>query len=142
MTPTETEIKALLDTWSAAVAAKDVDGLMTLYAPDIVYFDVVPPLRFSGAAEVRKNFQRWFDIWASGIKSESRDLRILASGDTAIAFKLHRSSGTRKDGREVGLWVRVTVCCRRTGDRWLITHEHVSVPVDMAGGRALIDLAP
>ena len=141
MTP-ESEIKSLLDTWSAAVAAKDVDGLMTLYAPDIVYFDVVPPLRFSGSAEVRKNFERWFDLWASGIKSETRDLRILASGDTAAAFKLHRASGTRKDGREVGLWVRVTVCFRRSGDRWLIAHEHVSLPVEMPGGRALMGLTP
>lgn len=142
MTPTESEIKALLDTWSAAVAAKDVDGLMTLYAQDIVYFDVVPPLRFTGTEAVRKNFQRWFDLWASGIKSESRDLRILATADTAVAFKLHRASGTRKDGREIGMWVRVTVCCRRIDDRWLITHEHVSLPVEMPGGRALTDLTP
>ena len=142
MTSSETEIKSLLDTWSAAVAAKDVDGLMTLYAPDIVYFDVVPPLRISGTDAVRKNFQRWFDIWASGIKSESRDLRIVASGDIAVAFKLARSSGTRKDGREMGMWVRVTVCCRRTNDQWLITHEHVSLPIEMPGGRALTDLTP
>jgi uncharacterized protein (TIGR02246 family) len=142
MTATETEIKSLLDTWSAAVAAKDVDGLMTLYAPDIVYFDVVPPLRISGADAVRKNFQRWFDIWSSGIKSESRDLRILASGDTAVAFKLARSSGTRNDGRETGMWVRVTVCCRRINDRWLITHEHVSLPMEMPAGRAVTDAVP
>jgi uncharacterized protein (TIGR02246 family) len=142
MTPTETEIKSLLDTWSAAVAAKDADGLMSLYAPDIVYFDVVPPLQFAGTEAVRKNFQRWFDIWASGIKSESRDLRIVAGGNAAIAFKLHRASGTRKDGRDVGMWVRVTVCCRRVHDRWLITHEHVSLPVEMPAGRALMDLTP
>jgi uncharacterized protein (TIGR02246 family) len=142
MTPTETEIKSLLDTWSAAVAAKDVDGLMSLYAPDIVYFDVVPPLQFAGTEAVRKNFQRWFDIWASGIKSESRDLRIVTGGDAAIAFKLHRASGTRKDGREVAMWVRVTVACRRANGRWLITHEHVSLPVEMPAGRALMDLTP
>jgi len=142
MTTTETEIKALLETWSAAVAAKDVSGLMSLYAPDIVYFDVVPPLRFSGTEAVRKNFQRWFDTWASGIRSETRDLRILADGDTAVAFKLHRASGTRKDGRESGMWVRVTVCCRRSDGRWLITHEHVSLPVGMPDGRALTDLVP
>jgi uncharacterized protein (TIGR02246 family) len=142
MNSAEAEIKSLLDTWSAAVAAKDVDGLMTLYAPDIVYFDVVPPLRFSGTDEVRKNFERWFGLWSSGIKSESRDLRIRVSGDTAIAFKLHRSSGTRKDGREAGMWVRVTVCCRRSSDRWLISHEHVSLPVEMPGGRAVMDAVP
>jgi uncharacterized protein (TIGR02246 family) len=142
MTSTETEIKTLLDTWSAAVAAKDVDGLMTLYAPNIVYFDAVPPLQVTGVTSVRKNFQRWFDLWASGIKSESRDLRIIASNDTAVAFKLHRSSGVRKDGREAGMWVRVTVVCRRFNSHWLITHEHVSVPADMQGGRAVTDAVP
>jgi uncharacterized protein (TIGR02246 family) len=142
MTSTESEIKALLDTWSAAVAAKDADGLMSLYAPDIVYFDVVPPLRITGAAEVRRNFQRWFGLFSGGIKSETRDLRILAGGDTAVAFKLHRSSGTRTDGRETSLWVRVTVVCRRIGGRWLIAHEHVSLPVDMPGGRGQTDLTP
>ena len=142
MNPVETEIKALLEDWSAAVGAKDIDGLMSLYSPEIVYFDVVPPLRISGSAAVRKNFERWFGIWKSGIRSESRDLRVVASGDTAVAFKLHRSSGTRMDGREVDLWVRVTACCRRSGDRWLITHEHVSLPVEMPAGRALMDLVP
>jgi ketosteroid isomerase-like protein len=38
--------------------------------------------------------------------------------------------------------VRVTVCCRKSDDRWLITHEHVSVPTDFETGRAVLDLAP
>src|ERR687893_2917551 len=35
--------------------------LMALYASDIVYFDVVPPLHYTGSAAVQRNILRWFD---------------------------------------------------------------------------------
>jgi ketosteroid isomerase-like protein len=85
---------------------------------------------------------RWFDGWKSSIGVELRDLNILASGDIAAAYMLHRTSVTLKDGREVGYWVRATVCCQRSDHRWLITHEHVSLPVDFKSGRAGMDLVP
>jgi ketosteroid isomerase-like protein len=142
MDSAQSEIKALLDRWSEAVRRKDIDQLMSLYSPDIVYFDVVPPLQITGAAAVRRNFLRWFDGWSSGIGTERRDVNILASGDIAEAFTLHRTSGTLKDGREVGYWLRVSVCCQRSNDRWLIAREHVSLPVDFQSGRVVMDLVP
>jgi ketosteroid isomerase-like protein len=41
--------------------AKDIGRVMSLYSPGIVYYDAVPPLRYSGSADVRRNFTRWFD---------------------------------------------------------------------------------
>ena len=142
MTSTQSEVSALLDRWSEAIRAKDIDRLMALYAPDIVYFDVVPPLHYTGSAAVRRNFLRWFDAWQSAIGQEIRDVTIVASGDIAVAHLFVRASGTLKNGHEVGYWVRATVCCQRTNDRWLITHEHVSLPVDVASGRPAMDLVP
>ncbi len=40
------------------------------------------------------------------------------------------------------MWVRATLGCRRIDGRWLITHDHESVPFDPASGQALTDLAP
>ncbi len=138
----ESEVRALLERWSAAARSKNIDGLMTLYAPDSVYFDVVPPLRFIGAEAIRRNFLRWFDAWESDIGQDIHDLSILASEDVAVAHMLIRASGTLKNGNEVGYWVRATVGCRRSNGQWLIAHEHVSLPVDMASGRAVMDLVP
>ena len=138
----QSEITALLDRWSEAVRDRDIDKLMSLYSTDIVYFDLVPPLQITGAAAVRRNFQRWFDSWSSGIGTERRDLKILASGDIATAYTLHRTSGTLKDGREVGYWLRVSVGCQRSNGRWLIAHEHVSLPVEIQSGRVVMDLVP
>ena len=142
MDSTQSEVRALLDSWSEAARLKDIDRLMSLYSPDITYYDAVPPLQITGSAAVRRNFLRWFESWESEIGVEIRDLQILASGGVAIAHMLHRTSGTLKNGQEVGYWVRATVCCQRTNQQWLITHEHISLPVDPRSMRAAIDLVP
>jgi ketosteroid isomerase-like protein len=142
MASTESEVRTLLESWSEAAGMKDIDRLMALYSPDIVYFDVVPPLRFSGSAEVRANFLRWFDGFKSSIGQELRDPQIVVSGDLAAAYMLIRASGTLKDGREVAYWVRATVFCKKSNDRWLIAHEHVSLPFDFEKGSVAMDLVP
>jgi ketosteroid isomerase-like protein len=142
MDATQFEVRELLERWSEFIRARDIDRLMTLYAPDVVYFDVVPPLQYVGSAAVRRNFLRWFDGWASAIGQEIGDLHLVANGDVAVAYMLLRASGTLKNGRDVNYWVRATVGCHRVGSEWVITHEHVSLPVDVASGQAVMDLVP
>jgi ketosteroid isomerase-like protein len=142
MASPESEIRTLLERWSEAVRAKDIDRLMSLYSPDIVYFDVVPPLQYTGSAAVRANFLRWFDGFESSIGQEIGDSQILVSGEIAVAYMLIRASGTLKDGREVGYWVRATISCKRSNQGWFITHEHISLPFDFERGRVAMDLVP
>ena len=129
MTSNQSEIQALLDTRVEASRAKEIDRLMSLYAPGIIYFDVVPPTQFAGVDAVRQNFQRWFDEYEGPIGLETQDLQIAVNGDVAFAHMLHLDSGTRKNGFNAAVWIRSTVCCRRIDDRWLITHEHISLPI-------------
>jgi ketosteroid isomerase-like protein len=142
MVAPESEVRALLDRRSAAMQIKDIDQLMSLYSSDVVYFDIVPPLRYVGAAALRDRFLDWFGRWEGGIGLEGRDLDVLVSSDVAAVHMLIRASGALKGGRQVGYWVRTTNGCQRSDDRWLITHEHVSLPVDMASGRAAMELVP
>jgi uncharacterized protein (TIGR02246 family) len=138
----QSEVTALLDRWSEAARSKDIDRLMALYAPDSVYFDVVPPLQITGSAAIRQNFLRWFASWESAIGQDIHDVHILANGDVAVAFMLIRASGTLQGGREVGYWVRATIGCQRSDHGWLIVHEHVSLPVAFPSGTAAMDLVP
>jgi ketosteroid isomerase-like protein len=142
MASTESEVKALLDSQFEAMRMKDIDQLMSLYSADIVYFDLVPPLQYVGSAALRQRFLEWFDGWKSSIGMEIRDLTIVASGNIAAAHMLLRASGTLKNGHKVGYWVRASDCYRLSNDGWFITHEHVSLPVDMASRSAAIDLTP
>jgi ketosteroid isomerase-like protein len=139
---TRSEVRALLDRQSEAVRVKDIDQLMSLYSPDIIYFDVVPPLQFAGSAALRNRFLQWFDGYQGSVDMEIRDLNILASGDIAVAHWFSRARGILKSGQEVGSWVRATSCCQRSNHGWLITHEHISLPVDFRSRSAAIDLVP
>jgi len=135
-------VRELMDRQFGAIRTKDLDRLMTLYADDVVYFDVVPPLQFAGAEALRDRFRHWFDGYQGPIDVELRDLTIAASADMAVARGFSRAAGTLTNGREVGVWVRVTSCSRRTDRGWLVFHEHVSLPVDVAAGRPAMDLVP
>ncbi len=142
MASTQSEVRALLDSRCEAIWIKDIDRLMAFYSPDIVYFDLVPPLQYTGSAALRGRFFNWFDGYKGPIGQEIRDLNILASGDNAVAYMLIRASGTLQNGREVAFWVRATTCCQRSDHGWLITHEHISLPADFESGSAAMDLVP
>lgn len=142
MSSTQDEIRALFENRSDAMRTKDLDRLLTYYSPDIIYFDIVPPLQYVGTAALRGRFAEWFDSFASEIGQDLRDLTIVENGDLAYASMLIRAAGTMKDGQSVVRWVRTTNGCQRSGERWLITHEHVSVPVDLKSGTVVRDLAP
>lgn len=142
MASVQSEVRALLDSRSDAIWARDIDRLMALYSPDIVYFDLVPPLRYTGSAALRERFLDWFPRWESPIGQELDDVSISASGDVAAAHMLIRASGTLKGGREVGYWVRASNSFQRSPAGWLIRHEHVSLPVDLVTGSVVMELVP
>lgn len=125
----ESEIREFLESRTRAHESKDIDAAMSFYAEDIVYYDAVAPLRFSGTEEVRANFLRWFDGYDGPIDLETHEQTIAVDGDVAFANMLHLDSGKHKGGIELSIWVRETVCLRRVEGRWVITHEHISIPM-------------
>jgi ketosteroid isomerase-like protein len=143
MTSEQSWVGVLLNRRAEACREKNIDRLMSLYSPHIVYFDVVPPLQgFVGLDAVRRNFLRWFDEYEGKIGLETRDQRIAVEGDIAFAHMLHIDMGN-KHFAKAGLteaWVRSTVCCRRMNGEWLITHEHISWPFEFnkEGGRLIM----
>ena len=138
----EAQIRQRIDEFERAIRAKDLDGVLSLYAPDIRSFDLVPPLQYLGIAAYRKPWVDTFASFGDPIGYEIRDLGVAAAEDLAFSHSLNRMSGTLNNGQEVDLWVRWTACFRKISGSWLIVHEQVSVPVDLNSGRALLDLEP
>lgn len=69
------------------------------------------------------------------------DLNVAVGGEIAFSHSL-ASCGTVVDGQEQASWMRATVGYRRVDGRWMIVHEHWSVPFDPESGRALVELEP
>ena len=120
-----------IETLAQAIRDKDVDAVMRHYAPDVVVFDVRPPLAVQGADDYRKNFERWFASMQGPINYKMSDLRISMSESHAFCHALSHVKGTSVGGEKVDYQVRVTTCFQKANGQWLIGHEHVSMPATM-----------
>jgi uncharacterized protein (TIGR02246 family) len=138
----EAQIRKRVDDWVNAFRGKDINGVMSVFAPETVAFDLVPPLAYFGREAYRKQWEKLFASYEGPIEYEIRDLSITAEHNLAFSRSLNRISGTLQNGNRTTFWLRMTACWRRTGDQWLIEHEHVSVPVDPEKGAAVLDLKP
>ncbi|MGW0483556.1 YybH family protein [Nonomuraea sp. NPDC003214] len=122
--------------------AKDLDGLRSLYAADVVSFDIEPPLQHVGVEAKMKNWTNVFAVFET-VDYEVRDLTLTVGDEVAFGHCFGRLSGTLKNGTATsGMWVRGTFCFRKADGRWLIAHDQVSVPFDLASGRGVADLQP
>jgi ketosteroid isomerase-like protein len=127
-TSSEAQIRALIDERVKAVRARDVNGTLANVIPDVLVFDVINPLQYSGSDNDRKRTEEWFSSFRGPIGFEVRDLGITVSDDVAFSHCLNRYSGSTVNG-QLDMWVRVTTCYRKIDGKRMITHEHQSVPL-------------
>ena len=127
----DTSVRDRVASLTQAIRDKDIDYLMTHYAPDVVAYDIMPPLAVLSAADYRKKFEQWFASMRGPIDYEMDDLRISMSESHAFCHCVSHVRGTRTDGEKADYWVRVTTCFQKANGQWLVGHEHVSLPVIM-----------
>jgi len=140
----EAEIKALEEQFAAAVNAKDVDKIMAVYVPDdsLFVFDVIPPRQYVGAKAYRDDWKGFLDGFSGPIKFDISDVIVIARGNQAFGHCIQHVTGTGKDGKPLDMTVRVSDDYRKIKGKWLIVQEHVSVPVDLATGKADLSSKP
>ena len=118
----ERPLRALIDDLANAIRAKDVNAVMTYYAPDVLAFDLLPPLQYRGAEAIRNRLSEWFSSFQGPIGFEMRGLKITEGGDVAFCHSLNGVSGTNTGGERVEMWWRARTCFRKIDDQWLVTH--------------------
>ena len=138
----EAAVRQRVDDFAKAVRAKDIERVMSLYARDVVSFDVNPPLRYAGTANKRLAWQAFFATYTGPVTYDVRELNVMADGELAFVHSLNHVKGALASGHVADLWVRWTACLRRIDGVWLVVHDHVSVPADLGHGRAVLDLTP
>lgn len=124
----EAEIRRLMQKWSDALEAKDVEGLTADYAAEAVLFDAIPPYKTVGVESIRQAWECCLPYFPDEFRSEHRDIVIHVAGDTAFAFGLHHFVPKPADHPSGQTWMRVTVGFRRIEGKWKVVHEHISIP--------------
>ena len=138
----EAQLRKLIEDRIKATRAKNVDEAMVSIAPDIVLFDVVNPLRYSGSDALKKRAEEWFSSFQGPIEYEISELSVSAGDTLAFSHSLNHVNATNNDGKKIDMWWRATAGYRKIDDSWMITHEHMSVPFDVQSGKASLDLKP
>ncbi|GAB2811288.1 hypothetical protein GCM10027200_09020 [Lentzea nigeriaca] len=136
------EIRKHIGLIAEGIRAKDLEALRRLYSEDVVSFDVEPPLQHVGIDAKLKNWATAF-VFFQDVDYEIRDLALTVGDSVAFGHCFGRLSGTLTNGVPTdGMWVRATFGLRKIDGKWLITHDQVSVPFDIASGAGATDLSP
>lgn len=138
----EAQIRRQIDKIIDRLRDRDLAGLRELYTTDVVSFDVEPPLQHVGVEAKARNWANVF-VFFETVTYEVRDLTLVVGDDVAFGHAFARLGGTLTNGSAAsGMWVRVTYGLRKIGGTWLIAHDQVSVPLDIASGKGVVDLEP
>lgn len=136
------ELQATLDSWAEACRSKEVARIMAHYGEDVVAYDAIGPLRFVGRPAYQAHWQACMEMCSGGALFEIHEPTFIAGGDLGVAHYLLHCGGADEQGQLQSSWMRVSQCLRRQGERWLIVHEHFSMPCDMDSGKTCFDLQP
>jgi len=126
-------IQALESTYSDAVNSKDVDKVMSVYAPgkQLFVFDVIPPREYTSWEAFKKDWEGLFAAFPGPFKMTLSEQTIHVSGSLAYGHNIQTGEFTGKDGKKTVIISRTTDIYRKMNGKWLIVEEHNSVPVDL-----------
>jgi uncharacterized protein (TIGR02246 family) len=129
-TRNEAAISDLVEKWARAVRNRDFDGILANHSSDIVMFDVPPPLQSKGIEEYKKTWDLFFSWDRESGVFDIVEMGITAGDDVAFVTAIMRCAGREATGEKTELTFRLTIGLRKIEGRWLITHEHHSLPAE------------
>ena len=125
MNPSTALVQQIWYAWSTL----DPRNVELYYAADAPFpFYDVAPLKFDSWAAFEKGAVDLFSGF-SAMKATVNDAVVRSIGSGALGTAVVHLDMVKRDGTPVSMDVRWTGVWERKGGRWLIVHEHVSVPM-------------
>ncbi len=115
---------------AAAWSALDVRNVAPYYAADadLLFFDIAP-MKYTGWADYSRGIPEVFGDYQSAKITVHDDLQAFERDDSGWAAFTVGLDLIRKDGTAQHIEGRWTMVFERRQGKWLVVHEHVSVPL-------------
>jgi uncharacterized protein (TIGR02246 family) len=126
----ESAVRDLLQRWAAAVRAKNTPEVLANHASDFVMFDVPAPFESRGLAAYEDTWKLFYTSQPDPVAFDIKRLEVIAGDDVAFAFAHMQCIEPTEREQRTPLDFRLTVGLRKVEGRWLIVHEHHSVPAE------------
>ena len=127
-TTDEAMIRELVEDWAKAVRVKDFNGILANHSAEILMFDVPPPLESKGIEAYRETWDLFYSAQPDPIAFDIQRMEIVAGADVAFVTALMRCAEKGENEERIKLDFRLTIGLRKINGRWIILHEHHSVP--------------
>lgn len=133
----------LLQAYTAAVRARDVEAFMALYDDHAQVFDTWGVWSYEGADARRGSISQWFaSLGTEYVVVSFDDVRIQGGPELALLSACTRFAGHSAEGQELrSMQNRLTWAVRHSDGGWQIVHEHTSVPINGSDTTAIFQRA-
>ena len=119
-------------------AAQTVDGVMGTWDKDVVWYDINPG-EVDGLAAVRADFGQQI-AHVKNIRTEILRIKIVADTHIGYAYSTQHLIADGVNGApDVDFTFRETDCFQKKAGKWTLMHQHISLPVDLKSGKAVLD---
>jgi ketosteroid isomerase-like protein len=123
----EAALQELIAQWAKAVRDENLPGIRANHDPDILMFDVPPPLLSRGLEAYMTTWSIFYPSQARPIAFDFEEVEITAGSDVAFATAIGHCEYI-EHGKNTDLKFRLTMGFRKRNGEWRIVHEHHSVP--------------
>jgi ketosteroid isomerase-like protein len=123
-------IRNLLENWADAVRRHDLPAILAYHEPDILMFDLPPPLQCRGIEAYQQTWDLFFRYHKPGTAFDINELAVTAGNNVAFATAIMRCGpgSSSNPAEKDGFLFRLTVGLRKVNGDWRIVHEHHSIP--------------
>lgn len=127
------EIRAAQNSIAAGAEARNLDQIMSNYwhSQKLFVFDVYPPRQYVGWDAFRKDWHDFLAAYKGPITYQMQEMYVDTDGKYGYIHVIEHIAGTTDEGKATVINMRVTELYQKMNGKWLIVHEHASVPVDL-----------
>jgi len=136
----EKSVDRVLESYKAAVLAKDAKALIRLYDPRARVFDAWAVWSYESAEAWERALEAWFmSLGGERVKVTFDDVRREGSVEMASVTAIVTYTRLSAQGEPLRVMQnRITWVLRTTGHVLRIIHEHTSAPIDVNESKAIL----
>ena len=126
----ENKIREIISMWAESIRFDRSDMILQRHAPDALIFDVLPPLQYEGSDAYKASWEQGQPSFAIPSVFNVHDLSMTVGDGVAFAHCLIQCGGTLENGDVIDNWVRATFGFKEINSKWMICHQHISMPIE------------
>jgi ketosteroid isomerase-like protein len=96
---------------------------------NIRMWDIMPPEEFRGPKALHDHYVDLVKMFRGG-KIQFLDLETEGDGNVGYATMIQYFTAL-SEGKQIAMRLRVTDCFHKVQGRWVIAHEHISLPIEL-----------